>query len=356
GNRRVRVSYERHDGGFRAYDTHFEGVITNLQRRYMETTSDWMRAKIEEMMSERPCPACQGRRLRPHALAVTVNEMSIYDVTRLPVKHLVDWVNGLRGINGKPPALNEREQTIARQILKEIESRVYFLQDVGLDYLNLSRSSGTLSGGEAQRIRLATQIGSRLTGVLYVLDEPSIGLHQRDNDRLLATLEGLRNLGNTLLVVEHDEDTMRRADWIIDMGPGAGEHGGYVVAEGTPEEISDNVDSITGAFLSGRRQIRMPETRRPGNGQFITIYGATENNLKNIDVQIPLGKFIVITGVSGSGKSTLMVEVLYKELARVMNGARDRAGAHDRIEGLDAIDKIINIDQSPIGRTPRSNP
>lgn len=356
GNRRVRVTYERHDGAFRAYDTQFEGVINNLQRRYMETTSDWMRARIEEMMSERPCPACQGKRLRPHALAVTVNAMSIYDVTQLPVKHLVDWVNGLRGINGKPPALNEREQTIARQILKEIESRVYFLQDVGLDYLNLSRSAGTLSGGEAQRIRLATQIGSRLTGVLYVLDEPSIGLHQRDNDRLLATLEGLRDLGNTLLVVEHDEDTMHHADWIIDMGPGAGEHGGQVVAEGTPAEICVHPDSITGAFLSGRRKIRLPATRRPGNGQFITIYGARENNLKNIDAQVPLGKFIVITGVSGSGKSTLMVEVLYKELARVMNGARERAGAHDRIEGLDAIDKIINIDQSPIGRTPRSNP
>ncbi len=356
GSKRVRVSYERHDGGFRAYDTQFEGVINNLQRRYLETTSDWMRAKIEEMMSERPCPACGGKRLRPYVLAVTVNAMSIYDVTQLPVKKLVNWVNGLRGINGHPPALNEREQTIAHQILKEIESRVYFLQDVGLDYLTLSRSAGTLSGGEAQRIRLATQIGSRLTGVLYVLDEPSIGLHQRDNDRLLATLEGLRDLGNTLLVVEHDEDTMRHADWIIDMGPGAGEHGGQIIAEGTLPEIMENPNSITGAFLSGRRKIQLPESRREGNGQSIVIRGARENNLKNLDVEIPLGKLVVITGVSGSGKSTLMVEVLYKEMARVINGARERAGEHDRIDGLDAIDKIINIDQSPIGRTPRSNP
>ncbi|HLA42052.1 MAG TPA: hypothetical protein VJZ27_01375, partial [Aggregatilineales bacterium] len=275
----------------------------------------------------------------------------------MPIKHLARWVSELRGINNSAKvALNDREQEIARQVLKEIESRVQFLCDVGLDYLTLSRSAGSLSGGEAQRIRLATQIGSQLTGVLYVLDEPSIGLHQRDNDRLLHTLEGLRDLGNTLLVVEHDEETMRRADYIIDMGPGAGEHGGEVVAAGTLPEIIKHKTSITGAFLSGRRRIEIPDTRRPGNGQMIRVCGARENNLKGINAEIPLGKLVVITGVSGSGKSTLMIEILYKALAQSINRSKERPGVHDRIEGLEHIDKIINIDQSPIGRTPRSNP
>jgi excinuclease ABC subunit A len=350
GDTIIPVSYETHDGRRRTYDTRFEGVIPNLSRRYNETTSDWMRAKIEEMMSERPCPTCQGKRLQPHALAVKVGGLTIDVVTAMPVKELAKWVHSLRTV------LTEREREIGHQVLKEIESRVNFLCDVGLDYLTLHRSAGTLSGGEAQRIRLATQIGSRLTGVLYVLDEPSIGLHQRDNDRLLRTLEGLRDLGNTLLVVEHDEDTMRHADYIIDMGPGAGEHGGHVVAIGTPEDIMRNEASITGAFLSGRRKIHIPESRRPGNGRFLRICGARENNLKNVDVDIPLGKLVVITGVSGSGKSTLMIEILYKALSHEINRSRERAGAHDRIEGLQYIDKIINIDQSPIGRTPRSNP
>jgi excinuclease ABC subunit A len=303
--------------------------------------------------------------LRPEALAVTIGDVSIYDVGQMTVLKLRDWIQSLRGTvgggnnansNGHGSILNEREQAIAYQIVKELSSRVGFLADVGLDYLSMSRSSGSLSGGEAQRIRLATQIGSQLTGVLYVLDEPSIGLHQRDNARLIHTLERMRDLGNTLLVVEHDDETMRTADWIVDLGPGAGEHGGRVVAEGTPEEIMNDPNSITGAFLSGRRQIPIPEQRREGNGQEITIRGAKENNLKNIDVTIPLGKLVVITGVSGSGKSTLLVEILYKRLAQIINGSREKAGAHDSIEGLEHVDKIINIDQGPIGRTPRSNP
>lgn len=356
GDTVIPVKYTTYDGMERTYQQKFEGVIPNLNRRYSETTSDWMRENIEQMMSERPCPACNGRRLKPHALAVLVNDASIDTVTRLPIKKLTTWVDGLRGTNGQKASLNEREQEIGHQVLKEIESRVHFLCDVGLDYLTLSRSAGSLSGGEAQRIRLATQIGSRLTGVLYVLDEPSIGLHQRDNDRLLATLEGLRDLGNTLLVVEHDEDTMRHANWLIDMGPGAGEHGGYVVAAGTPAEVMAHPTSVTGAFLSGRRKITIPETRREGNGRCLQVVNATENNLKNVSVEIPLGKLVVITGVSGSGKSTLMIEVLYKRLAQQINGAREKPGQHEAIVGLEQIDKIINIDQSPIGRTPRSNP
>jgi excinuclease ABC subunit A len=350
----IHVKFTTADGRRRTYDTRYEGIIPNLQRRHSETTSDWMRGKIEEVMSERPCPSCKGRRLRPHVLAVKVNGQPIDYVTNQPIRKLATWVRELYA--DSPDALSPREREIAHQVLKEIASRVRFLCDVGLDYLTLSRSAGSLSGGEAQRIRLATQIGSQLTGVLYVLDEPSIGLHQRDNDRLLHTLESLRDLGNTLLVVEHDEDTMRRADYLIDMGPGAGEYGGRVVAAGTPTEVMAHPDSLTGAFLSGRRQIALPATRRAGNGKFLRVVNASENNLKNVTVDIPLGKLVVITGVSGSGKSTLMIEVLYKALAHEINGARERPGAHECIEGLAQIDKVINIDQSPIGRTPRSNP
>jgi excinuclease ABC subunit A len=358
-NDKVRVEYHREDGSHFSWNADFEGVLNNIARRYRETSSEYMRAKYEEFMSERPCETCQGNRLRPEALAVTVGDAHIHEVTALPVKELLRWVQSLRGTgahtNGHP-LLSERELTIAHQILKEIEARAQFMVNVGLDYLTLHRTAGTLSGGEAQRIRLATQIGSQLTGVLYVLDEPSIGLHQRDNARLLATLEGMRDLGNTLLVVEHDHETMLAADWLIDLGPGAGEHGGRVIAEGPPEVVMRNPDSITGAYLSGRMCIEVPPTRRPGNGQVITVRGARENNLKNIDVSIPLGKLIVITGVSGSGKSTLMIEVLYKKLAQVVWGSKERPGDHDSIEGLEYIDKAIHIDQSPIGRTPRSNP
>ncbi len=354
---KVAVEYVSHEGDRRVYKTQFEGIIPNLQRRYNETTSDWMRARIEEVMSERPCPTCNGRRLNPWALAVTIAQLSINDVTALPVKRLAEWVNSLtiEG-NGHNPILNARDAEIAKQVLKEITSRVSFMVNVGLDYLTLNRSAGTLSGGEAQRIRLATQIGSRLTGVLYVLDEPSIGLHQRDNERLINTLKGMRDLGNTLLVVEHDDETMRAADWLIDMGPGAGEHGGQIISTGTPEEVMADPNSITGAFLSGRRRIAIPSTRRPGNGRNIVIRGARENNLKNVDAEIPLGKLVVITGVSGSGKSSLMVDVLYRKLAQRLYGSRERPGDHDGIDGLETIDKVINIDQSPIGRTPRSNP
>lgn len=354
---RIKVDYVTHEGEKRVYNTAFEGIIPNLQRRYNETTSDWMRARIEEVMSERPCPTCNGRRLNPWALAVTIAELSINDVTALPVKRLSEWVNSLTAANnGHMPALSNRDAEIGKQVLKEITSRVSFMVNVGLDYLTLNRSAGSLSGGEAQRIRLATQIGSRLTGVLYVLDEPSIGLHQRDNERLINTLKGMRDLGNTLLVVEHDDETMRAADWLIDMGPGAGEHGGYIISTGTPEEVMADPNSITGAFLSGRRRIAIPEKRRPGNGRNILIRGARENNLKNVDVEIPLGKLVVITGVSGSGKSSLMVDVLYKKLAQRLYGSKERPGDHDSIEGIETIDKVINIDQSPIGRTPRSNP
>jgi excinuclease ABC subunit A len=353
---KVRMRYTNSRGESRDYTTSFEGVLNNLARRYRETNSDGMREMFEQYMSKIPCQTCQGRRLRPEALAVTVADQSIYDITLMPVAELVHWVESLRGINGTPARLNPREQQIAYQILKEIEARVGFLNNVGLNYLTLARSAGSLSGGEAQRIRLATQIGSRLTGVLYVLDEPSIGLHQRDNAKLIQTLFGMRDLGNTLLVVEHDEETMRTADWLIDLGPGAGELGGYIIAEGTPEEVMQVEDSITGAYLSGRLKIDVPEERRPGNGEFITVRGAKENNLKNIDVDIPLGKLVCITGVSGSGKSSLMVDILYNRLAQVINGSKERPGAHEKIDGIDHIDKIINIDQSPIGRTPRSNP
>ncbi len=328
-DRRYPISYDSSSGDRRTYNSTFEGVIPMIERRYEQTTSDYMREKYQTLMAERPCPTCKGMRLRPEAMAVTVGGLPVHEVSRIPVNRLHDWIRSLRGYEGCAPLLSEREQMIGYQVLKEIDSRVGFLIDVGLDYLTLARSAGSLSGGEAQRIRLATQIGSQLTGVLYVLDEPSIGLHQRDNARLIRTLEKMRDLGNSLLVVEHDDDTMRAADWIIDMGPGAGEHGGNLVAQGTPEQIMNDPNSITGAFLSGRRRVPIPETRRPGNGKFLKVKGARENNLKNIDVDIPLGKLVVITGVSGSGKSTLMVEILYKRLAQVINRAHDRPGAHD---------------------------
>ncbi|MDZ4770013.1 MAG: excinuclease ABC subunit UvrA, partial [Chloroflexota bacterium] len=331
-------------------------VITNLERRYRETSSDWSREKIEEVMAQVPCATCKGKRLRPEALAVTVADKPINEVTALPVTQLEGWIDALRGKNADHALLDERDRQIGHQILNEIEARVHFLNNVGLGYLSLARSSGSLSGGEAQRIRLATQIGSRLTGVLYVLDEPSIGLHQRDNAKLIQTLFELRDLGNTLLVVEHDEETMRCADYLIDLGPGAGEHGGYVIAAGTPEEVMQVEASLTGAYLSGRLRIEVPTTRRIGNGKSLVVRNATENNLKGIDVTFPLGKLVCVTGVSGSGKSTLMVDILYRRVAQVINGSKERPGAHGGLEGVDQLDKIINIDQSPIGRTPRSNP
>ncbi len=365
------IDYVTFEGQRRRYLTTFEGVIPNLQRRYRETTSEYQLMRIQEYMSERPCETCGGKRLSETSLAVSVAGMGIDQVTAMPVADLVQWVACLnaekdcwpRARNGERPRypaevrpLNEREQQIAERILKEIRDRLQFLVNVGLDYLSLNRSASTLSGGEAQRIRLATQIGSRLMGVLYVLDEPSIGLHQRDNARLIRTLLDMRDLGNTLLVVEHDEETMRAADWIIDLGPGAGEHGGYVVAAGTPEEIMRHPTSITGAYLSGRKRIQVPQRRRAGSGQWLTVLGATENNLKNIDVRIPLGKLVCITGVSGSGKSTFLIQVLYKRMAQIINKSRERPGAHRGIEGAELIDQVIHIDQSPIGRTPRSNP
>lgn len=351
--KKIEVNYVNSNGQSRTYTTRYEGVIPNLERRYEQTESDFIRGRIQEYMREESCRTCGGQRLRPEALAVTIYDKTIHDITTLPISDLHDWVDSLRG---EDAILNPREQEIAKQILRELESRVGFLNNVGLDYLSLSRTAATLSGGESQRIRLATQVGSQLTGVLYVLDEPSIGLHQRDNGRLIQTLTGLRDIGNTVLVVEHDEDTMRSSDWLIDLGPGAGEHGGNIIAAGTPEEVQMVEDSLTGSYLAGRFKIPLPETRRVGNGEFLTIKGARANNLKDLDVDIPLGKMTCITGVSGSGKSTLVVETLYKRLAQLINGSRDRAGDHDEIEGVEKIDKIINIDQSPIGRTPRSNP
>ncbi len=354
--RKLKVRYTSSSGYSREYMTSFEGVLNNLARRYRETESDQMREAIEQVMSQVPCSVCHGKRLRPEALAVTVADQSIADVVLLPINHLEQWVHDLRGRAGRPALLSERDQEIAVQILNEIEARVVFLNNVGLNYLSLARAAASLSGGEAQRIRLATQIGSRLTGVLYVLDEPSIGLHQRDNGKLIHTLKGLRDLGNTVLVVEHDEETMRMADWLIDLGPGAGEHGGYIMAEGTPDEVAQVEDSITGKYLSGRLQIDVPAERRAGNGHVLTVVGARENNLKDVTVDFPLGKLVCVTGVSGSGKSSLMVDVLYRKLAQAVNRSRERPGVHERIDGIEHIDKVINIDQSPIGRTPRSNP
>jgi excinuclease ABC subunit A len=335
------------------FETAFEGVIPNLERRYRETNSEYIRNKISEFMNNKPCQTCLGTRLRPEALAVTVDGWNIVQVTDWAVNRTLEWVQRLAG---KDSPFTQRQIAISDRILKEIESRLGFLVNVGLDYLTLRRSAASLSGGEAQRIRLATQIGSRLMGVLYVLDEPSIGLHPRDNARLLQTLMDLRDLGNTVLVVEHDDDTIRHADWVIDLGPGAGEHGGEIVAEGTPEQILVHPKSITGAYMSGRMKVPMPEKRRNGNGKKLTIIGARANNLKNLTVDIPLGRLVCITGVSGSGKSTLMVDILYNQLARDLNHAHTQPGAVDRIDGIDLLDKVINIDQSPIGRTPRSNP
>lgn len=347
---RIKVQYENQFGTKREYETSFEGVIPNLMRRYKETDSDYIRQNIEQFMTALPCPVCKGQRLKPEALAVTIDNKNIVDVTRMSIGEAREFFEAL------PKKLNAKETTIAAQILKEIRARLGFLVNVGLDYLTIDRSANTLSGGEGQRIRLATQIGSQLMGVLYILDEPSIGLHQRDNARLLETLMHLRDLGNTVLVVEHDEDTINHADYIVDMGPGAGEHGGEVIAAGTRDQIAKNPKSITGQFISGKRKIAIPKERRQGNGKFLTIKGARENNLKNIEVKIPLGKFVAITGVSGSGKSSLTVDILYRKLAQVLNGAHEVAGKHDSMLGVDALDKVIDIDQSPIGRTPRSNP
>ncbi len=349
----VTIHYRNKDGRQSTFRMAFEGVIGNLQRRYNETGSEYMRERIMELMTEQVCPTCQGTRLRKEALAVTVDGANIVEVTHWPVIRTLEWARKLAGAD---TPLTSRQQAIAERILKEIQARLGFLVDVGLDYLTLQRSASTLSGGEAQRIRLATQIGSRLMGVLYVLDEPSIGLHPRDNTRLLNTLKGLRDLGNTVLVVEHDTETILSADWIVDLGPRAGEHGGRLVAEGLVEDILKSPESLTGAYLSGRLHVPIPDARRGGNGKKLRIIGAKENNLKNIDVDFPLAKLVCITGVSGSGKSTLMVEILYKALARALNGAHTQPGAHERIDGLEYLDKIINIDQSPIGRTPRSNP
>ena len=326
----------------------FEGICNNIERRYKETQSDASRKELEELMSECPCPDCQGRRLRKESLAVTVGEKNIYEFTTLSVEDALAWMDGL--------TLTEQQMLIADRILKEIRSRLGFLKSVGLGYLTLARSAGTLPGGESQRIRLATQIGSSLMGVLYILDEPSIGLHQRDNDKLLATLKNLRDLGNSLIVVEHDEDTMRAADYLIDIGPGAGVHGGQVVAAGTPAEVMANPDSLTGQYLSGKKKIEVPTVRRPGNGKVLKVIGASENNLRHIDVEFPLGTFTVVTGVSGSGKSSLVNEVLFKRLGAELMRMKVRPGKCDRIEGIEQLDKVVNIDQSPIGRTPRSNP
>ncbi|MCI6399885.1 excinuclease ABC subunit UvrA [Lawsonibacter sp.] len=344
---KLKLTYERGNGQGTLYQA-FEGVVNNLERRYRETQSDGMRRELEECMSQRPCPDCGGKRLKKEALSVTVGGISIHDFCQKPVTEALDFVEHLE--------LSAQKMLIAERILKEIRSRLGFLRSVGLQYLTLSRAAATLSGGESQRIRLATQIGSSLMGVLYILDEPSIGLHQRDNDMLLDTMKHLRDLGNTLLVVEHDEDTMRAADYIVDIGPGAGVHGGEVVACGTAEEIMNAPGSLTGDYLSGRKKIPVPAQRRTGSGRSLIIRGAAENNLNQVDVSIPLGTFTCVTGVSGSGKSSLVNEILYKKLACDLNHAKCRAGKHERIEGEEFLDKIIAIDQSPIGRTPRSNP
>jgi len=329
----------------------FEGVINNIERRWRETDSNWMREELSKYQASTTCTSCEGKRLKPEALAVKIADNTIGDVTELSVRGAHDWFMGL------PERLTDKQNAIAEKVLKEIQERLGFLNNVGLQYLTLSRSSGTLSGGESQRIRLASQIGSGLTGVLYVLDEPSIGLHQRDNDRLLETLKNLRDIGNTVLVVEHDEDAIRTADYVIDMGPGAGEHGGMIVAEGTPDEVMASKDSLTGQYLTGKRAVPIPAMRRPGHkGKFLTVKGASANNLKDVEGSIPLGTLTCITGVSGSGKSTFTIETLYKAVAKHLNGSRTIPGAHAAIEGLEHLDKIVDIDQSPIGRTPRSNP
>ena len=401
----VPVRYVNNEGHDRYFQTNYEGVLPNLQRRYRETQSDYVRGELERYMTARPCPTCQGKRLRAEALAVTITDLNIDQVSHFSITDALLWIEQLAGLaaseqsiadednrasgrqNGSgldnhansgvlstfspleaarqigasemapiSSPLSQREYTIARQILKELHARLRFLTDVGLDYLALDRMAASLSGGEAQRIRLATQIGSQLMGVLYILDEPSIGLHQRDNARLIRTLEDLRNLGNTVLVIEHDEETMRSADWIVDMGPGAGEHGGYVVCSDWRDGFMRCGDSLTAQYLRGEKRIEVPPVRRPGNGQYMIIRDATENNLKHVDVRVPLGKFVCVTGVSGSGKSSLVNEVLYKALAMHMYRAKDKPGHHMTIEGIENLDKVVDIDQSPIGRTPRSNP
>ena len=375
----IKVNYVNHDGHDRHFETSYEGLIPHMQRRYRETTSEYIRSEMERYMTGRTCPTCQGKRLRPEALAVTILDQNIDTVSHFSVTKALRWVRQMAGVaddagatnvdyhqiarrigsseevlSGSP--LSQREYTIGRQILKELYARLGFMMDVGLDYLTLDRMAATLSGGEAQRIRLATQIGSQLMGVLYILDEPSIGLHQRDNARLIRTLLDLRNLGNTVLVIEHDEETMRSSDWIVDLGPGAGEGGGHVVCSAPTDEFMRCPDSLTAAYLRGDKRIDVPSARRLGNGQYLVVRGATENNLKGVDVRFPLGKFICITGVSGSGKSSLINEVLYKALAMRMYRAKDRPGRHEGIDGIENLDKVVDIDQSPIGRTPRSNP
>ena len=347
GGKKIQMT-RTNEYGTGTYTTDFEGVINNLNRRYKETTSEWSKAEIEQKMTQHSCPECNGARLKKQALAVTVGGISINELCNMSVKNAVKFFDELR--------ISERDEQIARLVIKEIKARLSFLSSVGLEYLSLSRSSGTLSGGESQRIRLATQIGSSLAGVLYILDEPSIGLHQRDNYKLLATLKKLRDLGNTVIVVEHDDETILEADYVVDIGPGAGINGGNIICSGTVQNMLDCPDSITGQYLSGKKKIAVPEKRRDGNGKFLTVKGARENNLKNVDVQIPLGTFTCVTGVSGSGKSSLVNEILYKKLAAELNGAKKFCGQHDEICGLEHLDKVIQIDQSPIGRTPRSNP
>lgn len=345
---KIHFHYESDFGQIRDNDIEFEGVLKNVDRRYRETSSDWIREQMEKYMAERPCQACKGKRLKKEILAVLIDGKNIADITELSVVEALDFFNSL--------VLSEKERQIGHLIFREIKERLGFLKNVGLDYLTLSRAAGTLSGGEAQRIRLATQIGSRLTGVLYILDEPSIGLHQRDNDRLIASLQEMRDIGNTLIVVEHDEDTMRAADYLIDVGPGAGVHGGRIISAGTPEEVMNDPNSLTGQYLSGKKFIHLPIERRKPDGRFIEIKGASENNLKNVNVKIPLGMFIAVTGVSGSGKSSLINEVLHKSLAQKLHRARTLPGKYRSIKGIEHLEKVIDIDQSPIGRSPRSNP
>src|SRR5438094_373107 len=348
GEKKIRFGYKNQYGHERWYEAPFEGVVANLQRRYEETQSEYLKQELERYMSDKPCPACKGRRLKPESLAVTIADRSIADVCMLSVNGAIDFFTNLGG--------TEREQIIARGILKEIRDRLQFMIDVGLEYLTIDRAANTLSGGESQRIRLATQIGSKLMGVLYILDEPSIGLHQRDNRRLINTLVRLRDLGNTLIVVEHDEETIRSADYMVDIGPAAGEHGGEIVAAGTVDEVLRNPNSLTAAYLRGDKEIPIPRKRRAGNGKKLVIKGAKANNLKNIDVSFPLGTFVAVSGVSGSGKSSLITDILSRKVAQYFYKAKDKPGPHRLGEGLDHIDKAIDIDQSPIGRTPRSTP
>lgn len=348
GKEKIHFEFTNDYGSMHKKDIEFEGVLPNIERRFKDSTSDYVREQMEKYMTEQPCHSCKGHRLKAETLAVKIKGQNISEATRHSIKEMYDFFSAVE--------LTEKEKQIANLIIREVVERLKFLLDVGLNYLTLARAAGTLSGGEAQRIRLATQIGSRLTGVLYILDEPSIGLHQRDNDRLIATLENMRDLGNTLIIVEHDEDTMMAADHLIDIGPGAGVHGGQIIAQGTPKQVMKDKNSITGQYLSGKKFIPLPLERRKQDGRKLTIKGATENNLKNVSVDIPLGQFIAVTGVSGSGKSTLVNEILYKSLASKLNRAKVKPGAHKAIEGIEQLEKVIDVDQSPIGRTPRSNP